>query len=147
MGLFSARRRTASMANLEEAFNVCDPTGLGHITWNDFKDAARSTGIPFTDAQFEVVRDKAGAKIDLATFKTLYAEVSAGASAGDADADLKAAFEAMDAEGEGKISKKMLRHYLTTVGEKLSDEEADVLLKNVGDSVDLAGFKKAILGN
>ena len=125
---------------------MCDPTGLGVINWNDFKDASRSTGIPFTDADFEKVREKAGAKVDLATFKTLYAELAAGVTAGDADADLKAAFEAMDHEGTGSISKKMMRHYLTTVGEKLSDAEAETLMQNVPDKVDFAGFKKAILG-
>ena len=125
---------------------MVDPTGLGQINWTDFKDACRSTGIPFTDAQLDKVKEKAGTKIDLAAFKSLYAEVSAGVSAGDQDADLKAAFDAMDADKTGKVSKKMLRHFLTSVGEKLSDSEADSLLKSTPDSVDFAGFKKAILG-
>ena len=64
----------------------------------------------------------------------------------NADADLKAAFEAMDSDKTGKISKKMLKHFLTTVGEKLSVAEADALLKDCPDNVDFPAFKKAVLG-
>lgn len=37
-----------------------------------------------------------------------------------------------DKDGRGVISVKEMRHLLTSVGEKLSDEEADELLKMTG---------------
>ena len=93
-----------------------------------------------------VFAQAAGEKIDLATFKKLYGQLVAANKPTDADADLKAAFQAMDADKTGKISKKMLRHFLTSVGEKLSASEADALLKDCPDNVDFAAFKKAVLG-
>ena len=79
--------------------------------------------------------------------QTLYAELAGANKPSDAEADLKAAFAAMDSDKAGKISKKMLRHFLTSVGEKLSAAEADALLAGCPDNVDYAAFKKAVLGN
>lgn len=75
-----------------------------------------------------------------------YAQLVAANKPTNADADLKAAFEAMDSDKTGKISKKMLKHFLTSVGEKLSVAEADALLKECPDNVDFPAFKKAVLG-
>ena len=53
----------------------------------------------------------------------------------------------MDSDKTGKISKKMLRHFLTSVGEKLSAAEAEALLQGCPDNVDYPAFKKAVLGH
>jgi hypothetical protein len=59
------------------------------INWADFKDAVRCLGQPFTDAQFETVRAAAGDKVELSTFKKLYAQLTAAHKATDPEADLK----------------------------------------------------------
>ena len=41
-------------------------------------------------------------------------------------------FRMYDKDGRGVITVKEMRHLLTSVGEKLSDEEADELLKMTG---------------
>lgn len=125
----------------------------------------RCLGHPFTDAQFETVREVAGEKVELAQFKKLHAQLVSTHKVTDPEADLKvreekkgegretqkclfrqAAFAAMDSDKTGKISKKMLKHFLTSVGEKLSAAEADALLQGCPDNVDYAAFKKAVLG-
>lgn len=92
------------------------------------------------------MKKSVGDKVNLASFKMVYLQLSASNPASDVEADLKAAFGAMDSKKEGKVSKKMVKHYLTNVGEKLSEQEADEILKGAPDQVDFASFKKAILG-
>jgi Ca2+-binding EF-hand superfamily protein len=46
----------------------------------------------------------------------------------DTEEDLIEAFSVFDREGIGKISAPELRHAMTTLGEKLNDEQADQLI-------------------
>jgi calmodulin len=47
----------------------------------------------------------------------------------DSDEDLKAAFRVFDKDGSGKISAGELRHVMTNLGEKLTDEEVDEMMR------------------
>ena len=46
--------------------------------------------------------------------------------------DLQEMFRMYDSQGKGQISQANMVHLLTTVGEKLTDQEADDLLKISG---------------
>ena len=48
---------------------------------------------------------------------------------GDAEEELLEAFKVLDAEGFGYINSGELRNVLTTLGEKLSDEDLDDMIK------------------
>ena len=48
---------------------------------------------------------------------------------GDAEEELLEAFKVLDAEGFGYINSGELRNVLTTLGEKLTDEDLDDMIK------------------
>ncbi|KAL7715427.1 Calmodulin [Entamoeba marina] len=50
----------------------------------------------------------------------------------DSSDEIKKAFEIFDKEKNGYISASELKHVLTTLGEKLSEQEVDDLLKEIG---------------
>ncbi len=87
-----------------------------------------------------------GDKVDFAAFKALYQKLQASAPAANVDEDLKAAFAAMDGAKRGKVTKVMVLHFLTSVGDKFSDAEADAMLKDAPAELDLAAFRVVILG-
>lgn len=47
---------------------------------------------------------------------------------GDAEEEIKEAFRLFDKDGNGFISAAELRHVMTCIGEKLTDEEVDDML-------------------
>lgn len=81
----------------------------------------------------EMDADNSGA-IDFGEFITL---VSKRPDTKDSEADMREAFKVFDKDGTGMASPAELRHVLTTIGEKLSEEEVDDLLREAevsGDS-------------
>jgi len=53
--------------------------------------------------------------------------------------DFNEAFKTFDREGQGFISSAEMRHVLTCLGEKMSDEEVDEIMKNTDTVEDLDG--------
>ena len=47
----------------------------------------------------------------------------------DSEKELKEAFRVFDRNGDGSISAKDLRHIMTNLGEKLTDEEVDEMIR------------------
>jgi Ca2+-binding EF-hand superfamily protein len=54
-------------------------------------------------------------------------------------ADFMEAFKTFDREGQGFIAAAELRHVLTSLGERLTDQEVDLILKYTGTEEDLDG--------
>ena len=49
----------------------------------------------------------------------------------DSEEELKEAFKVFDKDGNGFISASELRHVMTNLGEKLTDEEVDEMIREV----------------
>jgi len=91
------------------------------------------TEAEIADMLREMDSDKSGS-IDFGEFITL---VSKRPDQKDSEADIREAFKVFDKDGAGMASPAELRHVLTTIGEKLSEEEVDDLLREAevsGDS-------------
>ena len=56
----------------------------------------------------------------------------------DAEAEIREAFKVFDKDGNGLISANELRHVMTSLGEKLTDEEVDEMMREA--DIDGDGF-------
>ena len=73
----------------------------------------------------------AGGEVDLSALVTLISQRVTNPPA-ERPEDLREMFRLYDKDGRGTVTVQEMRHLLTSVGEKLTDEEADELLKMSG---------------
>ncbi|KAK9785430.1 hypothetical protein WJX73_010784 [Symbiochloris irregularis] len=68
----------------------------------------------------------------------------------DVEEELSNAFEAFDKGGKGLVDAKQLRELLTTLSDKLTDQEADIMFKEAGigkkQYIDYKGFVGLVMG-
>lgn len=69
----------------------------------------------------------------------------------DVEAEILEAFKVFDSDGDGKISQAELRRVLTTIGEVLTDEEANKMLEaadtDSDGQIDIEEFARILRGN
>lgn len=116
-----------------------DKDGDGSITTTELGTVMRSLGQSPTEADLrqmisEVDADGSGT-IDFAEFLTLMARKI---RTKDSEAEIVDAFKVFDRDGSGKISADELRQVMTSLGEKLSDQEVEDMIREAdtnGDGV------------
>ena len=109
-----------------EVFDLFDKDKDGSITTKELGDVMRALGANPTNTELqemiaEVDKDNSG-KIEFNEFLDLFARKMKDP---DTEEDLIEAFKIFDKDGSGNISAQELRHVMTTLGEKLTEEEAD----------------------
>merc|ERR1711920_889036 len=118
------------IAEFKEAFLLFDKDGDGTITTKELGIVMRSLGQNPTEAELhdminEVDADGSGT-IDFAEFLSLMSKKMKDA---DSEEELMEAFKVFDKDGNGFISAAELRHVMTNLGEKLTEEEVDEMIK------------------
>eukprot|EP00210_Caulerpa_lentillifera_P002209 g2123.t1 len=118
------------IAEFKEAFALFDKDGDGMITTKELGTVMRSLGQNPTEAELqeminEVDTDGNGI-IDFPEFLSLMAKKMKDCNNED---ELKEAFKVFDKDGNGFISAAELRHVMTNLGEKLTDEEVDEMIR------------------
>lgn len=113
-----------------EAFSLFDRDSDGTITTNELGTVMRSLGQNPTEGELqdminEVDIDGNGT-IEFAEFLGMMAKKI---KESDGEEELREAFRVFDKDGNGFISGSELRHVMTTLGEKLTDEEVDEMIK------------------
>lgn len=81
-------------------------------------------------------KHKKGHKVE--DFLSIYSEVTKLDESGTFN-DFNEAFKTFDREGQGFISSAELRHVLSALGDKLSDEEVEFILKETDTKENLEG--------
>ncbi|KAK3146127.1 hypothetical protein QOZ80_3AG0216670 [Eleusine coracana subsp. coracana] len=114
----------------QEAFSLFDKNGDGCITMEELAAVTRSLGLDPSDQELidmmsEVDTDGNGI-IDFQEFLSLIARKMKD---GDGDEELKEAFEVLDKDQNGFISPTELRTVMTSLGEKMTDEEVEQMIK------------------
>merc|ERR1712169_155031 len=118
------------IAEFKEAFSLFDKDGDGTITTKELGTVMRSLGQNPTEAELqdminEVDADGSGI-IDFPEFLSLTARKMKDT---DTEEELVEAFKVFDRDGNGLISAAELRHVMTNLGEKLTDEEVDEMIR------------------
>ena len=125
------------VAECKEVFDLFDKDKDGAITTKELGDVMRALGANPTQAELqeminEVDTDDSG-KIEFKEFLSLFAKKMKDP---DTEEDLIEAFRIFDKDGSGNISALELRHVMTTLGERLTEEEADEMIKEADTNND-----------
>lgn len=116
---------------LREVFQLLDRAKAGKISVQDFCIAMRALGHNPTEA---ALRDYARTAVDSdglvpwESFLQAMTKQLVGSPAKDQKEELLEAFRVFDPENSGFIHTGELRHILTTLGEKLTEAEADEMV-------------------
>eukprot|EP00055_Hartaetosiga_balthica_P000171 m.135870 g.135870 ORF g.135870 m.135870 type:complete len:152 (-) comp10261_c0_seq1:229-684(-) len=119
-----------------EAFALFDKKGDGNVRVGDLGTVLRALGQNPTEAsvtkiQAELDPEGSGEKrINFEEFLPIMERVKDQRPAGT-EADYIEGLRVFDKDQNGTINAAELRHVLTSLGEKLSDEDVDALLANV----------------
>lgn len=118
-------------ASIKEAFSLFDKDGDGYITTSDLGTVMRSLGQNPTQAEVQdMISDVNAAgrsgKIDFPEFLTLMARKLKDE---DSEEEILEAFRVFDRDGNGFLSTAELRHVMTSIGEKLTEDEVNRLIK------------------
>ena len=134
------------IAEFKEAFSLFDKDGDGTITTKELGTVMRSLGQNPTEAELQDMINEVDADgngtIDFPEFLNLMARKMKDT---DSEEEILEAFKVFDKDGNGFISAAELRHVMTNLGEKLTDEEVSGP-GGVKDVVDWCLFVKHGLG-
>eukprot|EP00529_Nitzschia_sp_RCC80_P032898 CAMPEP_0113453278 /NCGR_PEP_ID=MMETSP0014_2-20120614/7276_1 /TAXON_ID=2857 /ORGANISM="Nitzschia sp." /LENGTH=137 /DNA_ID=CAMNT_0000344669 /DNA_START=87 /DNA_END=500 /DNA_ORIENTATION=- /assembly_acc=CAM_ASM_000159 len=115
------------MSKTDDAFMFLDENGLGEVPIAKLGQAIRLAGGYPTEAEvkeYATKADNGSGNFTLDGLKTAMKFVS-----DPNKGDVIAAFKVFDKDGEGKISPAELRHILLSMGERLTDDEAEDFVK------------------
>jgi len=118
------------IAEFKEAFSLFDKDGDGTITMEELGTVLRSLGQNPTEAELQDMMnwvDAAGnGTIDFPEFLELMARKMKDT---DTEEELIEAFKVFDTNGNGYISAAELKQVMTNLGEKLTDNEVDEMIR------------------
>merc|ERR1712217_869504 len=118
------------IAEFKEAFSLFDKDGDGTIITKELGTVMRSLGQNPTEAELQDMINEVDADgngtIDFPEFLSLMERKMKDTAP---EEDLIEAFKVFDRDGNGFISAAELRHVMTNLGEKLTDEEVDEMIR------------------
>jgi len=133
-----------------DAFALFDSKGNGRVPRASLGDLLRACGQNPTLAEVAELEESVGADFDFDLFLRVLNRPDGFRAPGQPE-DFVRGFQVFDKDGTGFIGVGELKYVLTSLGEKLNDDEVDELLKgvNVGKdgSVNYGEFVQMILAN
>ncbi|KAL4237286.1 hypothetical protein ACF0H5_002005 [Mactra antiquata] len=125
------------IAEFMEAFSLFDKDGDGLITTKELATVMKCLGQHPSEAELQdMINDvdvDGNASIDFPEFLQMMEKRVQHA---DAENEVKEAFKVFDKDGDGFISASELRHVMTNLGEKLTDEEVDAMIQEADSDGD-----------
>lgn len=125
----AAKLSEEEIEELREAFSIFDRDGSGSITSKELGIAMRSLGQNPSEEELETMMAEVdidgNGELDFDEFCDLMSRNKKEVTSYKA---IEEAFKVFDKEGKGSIDRETFRHIMTTMGEKLTDEEVDEML-------------------
>ncbi|MGH0160662.1 UNVERIFIED_CONTAM: hypothetical protein FKN15_041131 [Acipenser sinensis] len=129
-GTYMGSESCVYATEFKEAFSLFDKDGDGTITTKELGTVMRSLGQNPTEAELQDMINEVDADgngtIDFPEFLTMMARKMKDT---DSEEEIREAFRVFDKDGNGYISAAELRHVMTNLGEKLTDEEVDEMIR------------------
>ncbi|XP_077987619.1 neo-calmodulin-like [Glandiceps talaboti] len=118
------------LAEFKEAFSMFDKNGDGKITTGELGTVMRSLGLNPTDEELDDMINEIDADGNgTVEFPEFISMMVKKRSHSDPETDLREAFKVFDRDGNGYISASELRYVMMNLGEKLSDDEVDEMIR------------------
>ena len=117
------------LSEYKDAFSLFDKNGDDTIPAKQLGTVLRALGHNPTDAEVQDMIQQDDDIINFNRFKQIMANKMKD---DDNEDELREAFRAFDRDGQGLISAVELKHVMTSLGEKLKDEEVDELFSEAG---------------
>ncbi|GAB1738793.1 EF-hand [Hortaea werneckii] len=139
----------AQSTNFKEAFSLFDKRGNGRVQLDSLGDLLRACGQNPTLAEIKDLEHQAGGDFDFDSFSKILNRPGGFRDPGEPE-DYCRGFQVFDKDLTGFIGVGQFRYILTNLGEKMSDEEVDELLKAVDTSsgeLNYVDMVKTILAN
>mmetsp|Transcript_26645 Transcript_26645/g.37508 ORF Transcript_26645/g.37508 Transcript_26645/m.37508 type:complete len:152 (-) Transcript_26645:82-537(-) len=128
----------ATPEQIEECFNIFDAKKQGFLEPDQLGTVLRALGKNPTQKELKEILDEIGKdKIDVNKVKSIY-RTKKLASPFDQDKPMRDAFKALDKEGNGKILEAELRQILGHLGDSLTNQEVNAVMREV--KVDANGY-------
>ncbi|XP_060513281.1 myosin light chain 6B [Panthera onca] len=141
------------LEEFKEAFELFDRVGDGKILYGQCGDVMRALGQNPTNAEVLKVLgypksdELKSRRVDFETFLPMLQAVAKNRGQGTYE-DYLEGLRVFDKEGNGKVMGAELRHVLTTLGERMTEEEVETVLAGHEDSngcINYEAFLKHIL--
>ncbi|KAI0189718.1 myosin regulatory light chain cdc4 [Xylaria flabelliformis] len=135
--------------NYKEAFSLFDKRGTGRVTLDSLGDLLRACGQNPTLAEIRDLERSVGGEFDFETFSKILNRPGGFRDPGEPEEYCRG-FQVFDKDMTGSIGVGQLKYILTNLGEKMTDEEVDELLKAVDTSsgqVNYTDLVRTILAN
>ncbi|XP_028395879.1 calmodulin-A-like [Dendronephthya gigantea] len=138
--------------DLREAFNLCVKDKPGKVAVNDIGVLLKTVGQTCTDEELHTIVTQAseGDK-KFINFNQFLRIMENRRPAPDLESDIHKAFRHFDKGGNGRISMKELRRTMGQLGERLTEEELDDMMREAdlnGDrQIDFREFRLVLMNN
>ncbi|KAI1817931.1 myosin regulatory light chain cdc4 [Poronia punctata] len=135
--------------NYKEAFSLFDKRGNGLVTVDSLGDLLRACGQNPTLTEIRDLERNVGGEFDFETFSKILNRPGGFRDPGEPEEYCRG-FQVFDKDMTGFIGVGQLKYILTNLGEKMSDEEVEELLKSIDTSsgqVNYTDLVRTILAN
>ncbi|PIA17619.1 EF-hand [Coemansia reversa NRRL 1564] len=115
------------ISEFKEAFGIFDHNSDNIIDQNDLRDMLSSLGQNVSESYIDSMVNEAPGSINFTMFLTMMGEHLSGT---DPEAEILAAFEAFDLDGNGLIYAKDLKDALMQMGDRFAANEVATMFKH-----------------
>jgi calmodulin len=122
------------MRQFREAFTLFDKDHDDIISPQELGIVLRSCGLAPSEAELQKIQQQIGKKVDFNTFVRVAQNFKSNTR--ETEDDIREAFRVFDKDGTGYVNVAELKHAMISLGERLSEEEIDELIREADIDAD-----------